>query len=276
MPNTRCLRALLVGALAAATIAGCSSEPAKDSGQTAASSESLGLITNGQLRVGTVTDNRPYSYIENGQNTGLDMEIMRGFAKEKNLQIEIRQMDWATLMPTVANKQLDVASATITITDERKKNVAFSDPYMIGPIAVITTKSSGINEQPSSLDGKRLGLVQGTLTDQYAQANFNAQIVRFPDTTSGYTSLQTGSIDAFFTDEPIARAFADKNDKMTLAQIITKDQAPFGMVFSKDNDALRKAFNTYLQSLVADGRLVALQKKYLPEVATADMFKPKG
>lgn len=274
MTIIRTLRAVLVATLAVATVAACSSGSSQDS--TKAGSNSLNLLTNGQLRVGTVTDNRPYSYIENGKNTGLDMEIMRGFAKKENLKVEIRQMDWATLMPAVANKQLDVASATITITEERKKNVAFSDPYMIGPIAVLTSKDSGIDEQASSLDGKRLGLVQGTLTDQYAQKNFKAKIVRFPDTTSGYTALQTGSIDAFFTDEPIARAFAEKNDKMTLAQTITKDQAPFGMVFSKDNDALRERFNTYLQSLIDDGTLMSLQKQYLPQVPTDDMFKPQS
>lgn len=275
MAIKRTVLAALVGTLAAAALGGCSSGSAS-SEASGSGSNPLGLLSAGHLRVGTVTDNRPYSYIENGKNTGLDMEIMRGFAKQQHLQIDIRQMDWAALMPAVASKQLDAASATITITPERKKNVAFSDPYMVGPVAVLTAKTSGIDKQPSSLDGKRLGLVQGTLTDQYAQEHFHAQIVRFPDTTSGYTALQTGSIDAFFTDEPIARAFAEKNDKMTLAQVITKDQAPFGMVFNKNNPALRKAFNAYLHELISDGQLVALQKKYLPEVATADMFKPKA
>ena len=258
----------------ALTLVGCSATPAPSA--SPAADNSPNTITKGVLRIGTVTDNKPYSYIANGKNAGLDIDLMTEFAKRQHLKTEFVQIEFSSLIPAVASKQIDVAAASISNTEERRKVVDFSDPYMIGPIAVLSKKGSGITKDTSSLAGIRLGLIQGTIQDGYAtDHDFKANIVRFPDNNTGVAALKTGSIDGFFMDAPLASDYAAADDNLEIPIVIYDNQAPYGIAFNKENPGLKSAFDKVLKDLIADGTLEKMQVKNLPGLPVNDVFKPK-
>jgi polar amino acid transport system substrate-binding protein len=175
----------------------------------------------------------------------------------------------------VVSGQLDLAAASISITAERQKIVDFSDPYMVGPIAVMSSADSGITDDVDSLAGVRLGLIQGTIQDSYAQENgFDSEIVRFPDNNSGVAALKAGSIDGFFMDAPLAETYVADDPSLELPIVIFDNQSPYGIAFSKDNTDLTAAFDADLKELITDGTLAELQQKWLPSLPVAEQFKP--
>jgi len=266
--------AMAVSLAAALALSGCSGSASLD--EPTAANDSLKTISEGVLRVGTVTDNKPYSYIKDEKNAGLDIDVMKEFAERQNLKIEFVQIEFSSLIPSVVSGQIDVAAASVSNTEKRREIVDFSDPYMIGPIAVLTTKGSSVTEDTSSLEGIRLGLIQGTIQDGYAeQHNFKSDIVRFPDNNTGVAALKTGGIDAFFMDAPLAANYAEAESSFEIPIVIFDEQAPYGIVFNKKNTQLRDAFNEALHAMIADGTLEKLQEIHLPALPVNDIFKAK-
>jgi polar amino acid transport system substrate-binding protein len=260
---------------AAALLAGCSSSATPEAASGTAGAAAFETISDGVLRVGTVTDNKPYSYIEDGVNAGLDIDLVQEFADRNDLEVQFVQTEFSSLIPNVVSGQLDLAAASISITDERKETVDFSDPYMVGPIAVMTKSGSDITDDTASLKGVRLGLIQGTIQDTYAEEHgFGAEIVRFPDNNSGVAAMKTGSIDAFFMDAPLAESYIADDPSLELPIVIFDDQAPYGIAFSKDNPGLTEAFDAELEDLIADGSLEEMQEKFLPSLPVAEQFMP--
>lgn len=265
----RLMTALVAGVLA-------TSLTACGGGSTDAAPNTDGTLSAGVLRVATLGDAKPYAYTENGTYKGFDVELLQAMAKKLNLKTEFVTQDFSGMLASINNKQFDVGASSIAITEERKKTVVFSDPYYIGYISVMTKKDAGIADE-AGLKGKRLGLVQGTIQERYAQQNLpDTDIVRFPDNNAGYSALQSGTIDAQFLDLPVAQDYAAKNDKMSIpVEIPTSDQ-PAGFAVRKDNAALQGKLNTALKQVVDDGTWLKLYQQYMPTLPVPDQFKPKG
>jgi polar amino acid transport system substrate-binding protein len=277
MRRTSFGRAAAVILVASATLAGCStaasdSDAADES--AAPTDAAFDTITPGVVRVASQPDNKPYSYIEGSEDVGLDTELVKLISKNLGLETEIVHMDFAAMIPSVVNGSVDIAASSVSNTEERREIVDFSDPTLFGPVAVLTSKGSGVTDDTDTLDGKRLAVNQGTIQDQYAQDNWKADIVRFPDNNSGVAALKLGSVDAVFMDAPLAQASADEDDTLEVALLISDIDDPYGIVFNKDDAELRDAFDEQLAALIADGTLEELQTKYLPDLPINDMFKP--
>jgi polar amino acid transport system substrate-binding protein len=254
--RTTHVAAVISAAVITAMLAGCSTGAADDAAADAKNANSFDTISDGVLRVGTVTDNRPYSFIEDGVNAGLDIDLLKEFADRNDLEIQFVQTEFASLIPNVVSGQLDLAAASISITAERQKIVDFTDDV-------------------DSLAGVRLGLIQGTIQDSYAQENgFDSEIVRFPDNNSGVAALKAGSIDGFFMDAPLAETYVADDPSLELPIVIFDNQSPYGIAFSKDNTDLTAAFDADLKELITDGTLAELQQKWLPSLPVAEQFKP--
>ena len=270
MKKTTKLTTVIATALAAAlALAGCAA--ASD-----APANTLGTITGGTLRVGTLTDTKPYAYVENGVTKGFDVEMLEEVAKRLDLKVEFVTQEFSALLPSVSNGLLDIATASISNTEERRKIVDFSDTYFIGYISVIASKTGGVTEDPASLKGKRLGLIQGTIQDGYAQANFGADIVRFPDNNAAIAALKSGTIDAHFLDYPVAQDYADKDANLSIPISVAVPEYPVGFAISKKNKALTKAVNDQIKALIDDGTWLKIETKYFPEQPVDDMFKPEA
>jgi len=110
----------------------------------AAGGQDLGLMSAGTLRIGTLTDAPPNVYVKDGKFTGFDNDLITAVAAKLNLKPEFVGTDFSALLSQVNGGQFDLGSSSITITEARKKTVAFSNGYDFGYLGLNTTKDSGI------------------------------------------------------------------------------------------------------------------------------------
>lgn len=245
---------------------------------SAAGDNPYGLIDPATISVGTMGDSKPYAFVDaNGHFSGFDIEFFlnvvsrMGFDKD---HVTFTGQDFSALMPSVANGRFDVAVAAIGTTEARKKNVDFSDGYLAGYLTVLTSEDA--IKTADDLKGKRLGVVQGTLQEIYAEKNFTgADIVKFPDNNSAVSGLNNGTVDAHFLDYEAAKQYGETYPALKLAINIPSFDAPAGFVVRKGNDAFREALNTNLHAAMEDGTWRDLYQKWFPGSPMPDQYLPK-
>jgi polar amino acid transport system substrate-binding protein len=237
------------------------------------------LIDPNQINVATMGDAKPYVFTdEKGEITGFDAELFRDVAARmgfKDDQVVFTGMDFAAIMPAVANARYDVGVAAIGTTEERKKNVDFSDGYLAGFLSVISTDDS--MSSPESMKGKRLGVIQGTLQEIYAEKNFiGTDLVKFPDNNSAVAALNNGTIDGHFTDYESAKQYTERYSDLKITSNVPSFDAPAGFVVAKGNDAFREALNEALRAAMDDGTWKRLHEKWFPGTPMPDEYLPKS
>lgn len=266
---------LAAAASAALVLAACSAGGASGS---ATKDNPYGLIEAGTVRVASLGDSKPYTFTDaTGTFTGFDVELFTDVAKRAGIGKPVfTGQDFSGLLAAVANHQFDVGVAAIGITAERKKTVDFSDGYLAGYLTVLTTKASGI-DSAKGLDGKRLGVVQGTLQEAYAVKNFpKANLVRFPDNNAAVSALNSGSVDAHFLDYEAAKSYVAQYPALKDAEDIPSFDAPAGFAIAKGNTALKNALNKGLHEAMEDGTWKKLYQKWFPGSPMPKQYLPKA
>ncbi|WP_414439646.1 substrate-binding periplasmic protein [Burkholderia sp. 22PA0106] len=244
---------------------------------SAAHADDLGTLTPGQLIAGVDANNKPYSYVDNGQMTGFDVELLRAIGAKLGLKVEFRAQDFAGMLPGVANRQLDVAAGSISITTERLKMVDFSEGYLTGLLSVATLPGSPITSDIASVKGKRIGVIQGTIEDTYSDSYIpGAQVVRFPNLNAGFLQLRSKYIDGYFIDKTLAVGLQAKYPQMNLQDKldISAVNLPAGFPMRKGNAKLEAAVNQAINALVADGTWLKLYKQFNPTYPTPTSLPP--
>jgi len=258
--------------------AGSSSEGADSSapaGSSAAGSTApIQTQTPGTLLVGTLSDEKPNAYLENGQWKGFDLDLVSAIAKDIGLKVQFRAIDFSALFPAVSAGRFDIGAASSAGTVERQKIVGFSDGYLIGYLGVLTKKTSGLTTAASTA-GKRIGLLQGSIQESYAKKDFpQATIVRFPDNNSGVAALESGTVDGFFLDYvagvPYTKQHADLVETITLPAF----DLPAAFPIAKSNTGLIAAVNKALVTEVKNGNYLKLYKQYFPGIPVPKQLPP--
>ncbi|QPM89824.1 ABC transporter substrate-binding protein [Pseudooceanicola algae] len=235
------------------------------------------LIDPASVSVGSLGDAKPYAFTTAaGEFTGFDVEFLRnilgriGFDPE---QILFTGQEFAALLPSVANGRFDIAAAAIGITEKREEVVDFSDGYLAGYLSVLSGEDA-VTDDPASLAGKRLGVVQGTLQEMYARKTFtDTDIVQFPDNNTGVAALNNGTIDAHFLDYEAAKTYGERYDLAIKVNIPSFD-APAGFAVKPGNDALREALNTAMHEAMEDGTWRDLYQKWFPGSPMPKQYLP--
>lgn len=237
-----------------------------------------GLIDPKIISVGTMGDAKPYTFTTaDGNFTGFDIELFLNVAERigyKKDQVVFTGQEFSALMPSVANGRFDVAVAAIGTTEKRKQTIDFSDGYLAGYLSVLTPDAKITDAE--GLKGKRLGVVQGTLQEIYAQKNFTgADLVKFPDNNSAVVALNNGTIDAHFLDYEAAKDYTARYTDLKVTVNIPSFDAPAGFVIRKGNDALREALNKGLHEAMQDGTWKTLYEKWFPGSPMPAEYLPK-
>lgn len=237
------------------------------------------LIDANTISVGTMGDAKPYTFTTaDGQFTGFDIELFLNVAGRlgfKPEQVIFTGQEFSALMPSVANERFDVAVAAIGTTEARKQTVDFSDGYLAGYLSVVTSDKTMTDA--AGLKGKRLGVVQGTLQEIYAEKNFTGtDLVRFPDNNSAISGLNNGTVDAHFLDYEAAKQYSERYPDLKIAVNIPSFDAPAGFVVRKGNDAFREALNTALHAAMQDGTWKTLYEKWFPGSPMPKEYLPKS
>lgn len=214
------------------------------------------------LVVATDTAFVPFEFKQGDKYVGFDIDLWDAVAKELGLAYKLQPMDFNGILPALQTKNVDVALAGITIKDERKKVIDFSDGYYDSGFMLMVPVNSTVTGE-KDLKGKTLALKTGTSAADYAKANFaGTELRQFPNIDNAYLELATGRVDAAMHDTPNVLYFANTAGKGKVKVVGTQMMAhEYGIGFPKGS-ALVPKVNSALARIKADGRYNAIYKKW--------------
>ncbi|WP_430334862.1 ABC transporter substrate-binding protein/permease [Rhodococcus sp. ACT016] len=234
----------------------------------------LRLTKPGTLTVGTLSD-APPSICVNSHNvfTGFDNELLRAVAAKLGLQVEFIGTDFAGLLAQVAGHRFDVGSSSITTTDARRDLVGFTNGYDFGYFALVVPNGSAIKGFSDLNSSVRIGVVQGTVQDDYVVNTLGLNPVKFPDYNTAYANLKTGQIDAWVAPSQQAQGAIAPGDPASIVQNTFSLNNYVGWAVAKDNQPLIDALNSGLDAVIADGTWARLYSDWVPREVPAG-WKP--
>ncbi|ALO66235.1 amino acid ABC transporter [Arthrobacter alpinus] len=224
----------------------------------------LGLITPGTITVGTLSDAPPNIFIKDGKFTGYDNELLRAMGEKLGLKVEFKSTSFASLLGQVENKQFDVGSSSISTTDARRKNVGFTNGYDFGYMAVVAMDKTPIKGFKDLTAKTRIGVVQGTVQDDYVTNTLKLEPVRFKDYNIAYANLKNGQIDAWVAPSQQAEGQVKPGDGATIVESVVNTQNFTAYAVNSSNKPLTDALNSALDSVIADGTWSKLTKEWYP------------
>lgn len=255
------LSVFLVSAL---TLAACGSDEETDG--SSGSGDGGGGET---YSVGIDTTYPPFEFEEDGEYKGIDIDLINAIADSQGFEIELNAMDFGGIIPAVQAGQLDIAIAGMSITEERKEVVDFSDPYFeAGPSLVVGADNNDI-ETLADLEGKTVVVKTGTTGADLARENqeeYGYEITQLEDSPSMFQEVSNGNADALIEDYPvIAYAIAQSGlDLKIVGDRLNGDS--YGIAVLKgENDELLEKINTGLQELRDSGEYDEILDKYISE-----------
>lgn len=257
------------GALA---LTGCgnSDAPADAAGSADASgSDTMQLVTDGTLTIGTSAEYEPFEYMEDGEYKGFDLELAQAIADDLGLELKIENVDFDTIVPGVASgTKYDMGIAAITATPEREKEVGFTDSYYMDDQAIVTmadnTEITGDNYADAlNAEGVKIAVQSGSTAEAFAKENFpNAELVPFKNATDCFAAVQSSQANALVTNRSVAAQLVATSfsNEQVIKQISTDEE--YAIAVNKDNTALLDALNDSIAKLTEDGTVDELMTKY--------------
>lgn len=217
-----------------------------------------------KLVVATDTAFVPFEFKQSDKYVGFDVDLWDAIAKELKLDYTLKPMDFSGIIPALQTRNVDLALAGITITEERKKAIEFSDGYYKSGLQVMVRNNENDIKGISDLNGKVVAVKSGTGSVEYAKANIKSKDLRqFPNIDSAYMELGTNRADAVLHDTPNILYFihtAGKGRFKAVGDSIEAQQ--YGIAFPKGSDDLREKVNGALKTLKENGTYNTLYKKW--------------
>ncbi|MFP3322997.1 transporter substrate-binding domain-containing protein [Planococcus sp. SIMBA_160] len=220
-------------------------------------------------RVGIDTTYPPFEFEEDGEYTGIDIDLIKAIAENQDFEIDFNPMDFGGIIPALQADQLDVAIAGMSITDERKEIVDFSDPYFDAGLSLVVAEDNSDITSLEDLEGKTVAVKSGTTGAQFArdnEAEYGYEISQFEDSPSMFQEVSNGNADVLLEDYPvIAYAIAESELALkTVGERLTGDQ--YGIAVLKgENAELLEKINAGLQELRDSGEYDEILNKYIAE-----------
>ncbi len=217
-----------------------------------------------KLIVATDTAFVPFEFKQGDKYVGFDVDLWAAIAKEAKLDYTLKPMDFSGIIPALQTKNIDVAMAGITITDERKKAVDFSDGYYHSGLLVMVKANNNDIKSVKDLDGKIVAVKSGTGSVDYAKAHIKTkELHQFPNIDNAYMELGTNRADAVLHDTPnILYSIKTAGHGQFKAVGESLEAQEYGIAFPKGSDALRDKVNAALKTLKANGTYNAIYKKW--------------
>lgn len=220
------------------------------------------LASEGVLTMGTNAAFPPYEYYEGEKIVGIDAEIAELLAEKLGLTLEIVDMDFDTIVTSVQTGSVDIGLAGMTVTEDRLKNVNFTDSYATGVQVIIVKEDSDI-QSVDDLEGKLIGVQQGTTGHTYCSDDYGEEnVVAYQNGAIAVQSLVSGSVDCVVIDKQPALSFVEANEGLKIldTEYVVEDYAA---AVAKENTALLDALNAALKELTDDGSIQAVLDKYI-------------
>ena len=239
-------------------------EAAETTETEAAVSEAL---ADGVLTVGTTAEFPPFEYVnDNGEPDGFDIALIKAIGEKLGVTVEVENMEFASLISSIGSK-IDVAIAGMTVTEERKESVDFSDSYYDAVQYVVLPADSEI-ATAADLENKAIGVQLGTTGDFIASDIAGATVSQYNKAVDAVNDLINGRVECVIIDKNPALVFEGKFE----GQVVAVDGAQFGfepeqyaIAMPKGDAALVEQVNAALEEIKADGTFDELVKTYIEE-----------
>ena len=260
--------AVSVAALALTACGGSASSAASSVASSAASSEAvssaaeLTTVEAGKLTMATNAAFPPYEMTTDaGEFEGIDVDTAKAIAEKLGLELQIDDMDFDAALLSVQQGKADIVMAGVTVTDERKAVMDFSDSYATGIQSIIVPEGSDITS-PDDLAGKKIGTQRGTTGYIYCSDDFGEEnVVAYDDGLTAVQALNNGQVDAVVIDNAPAQEFVAANPGLKVLDTSYAEE-DYAIGVAKGS-ALEDAVNKALEELKADGTLQAIVDKYI-------------
>ena len=266
------MKKFLAMALAAVMIlgvAGCGSSSDEKTEENTENTEQTGETTEGTdgiIKMGVSADFPPFeSYADDAVTfVGFDIDLMQEICNRLGMELQIQDMNFDAIVAAVQTGKLDVGVSGITITDERKESVAFSDPYFVASQSILVQKDSPITSYEDLVNGDYTAGVQlGTTGDIMASEKISGRVSQYEKYGDALAALLAGKNDCMVLDTGVADAFAAANDLVVVGTFgEATDSENYGIAIAKENTELLEKVNGALAEMKEDGFIDELTAKY--------------
>ncbi len=225
----------------------------------------ISTLTDGVLVAGTNAEFPPFEYVgDDGEPDGFDVALIKAIGEKLGLEVQIENMTFDSLISSIGSK-IDVAIAGMTVTDERKETVDFSDSYYDAVQYVLVAKDSEI-ATADDLKNKKIGVQLGTTGDFLAEEIEGAEVSTYDKAVDGVNDLVNGRLDAVIIDKNPAEVFAGKfadSIKAIDGADFDFEVEQYAISMKKGNTGLQEAINNALAEMKEDGTFDALVEQYI-------------
>ncbi|HYZ94092.1 MAG TPA: basic amino acid ABC transporter substrate-binding protein [Actinomycetota bacterium] len=233
----------------------------------AADGGALELLTPGKLVVGSDTAFPPFESIENGKAVGFDVDLITEIGKRLNLQVDVQTAVFDTIFTSLAAKKFDAVISAVTIKEERKRTVDFTDPYFTSDLSLsVRAGDAGKFKGVDDLEGETIGVQAGTTSEDCAKSALKdkgkvADIRAYDTIPDAFTDLAAGRVAAVLIDLPTAKQITEERSGINVVQVI-KTAEDYGIAVGKHAPNLRVAINDALKKIKDDGAYAKLFVKW--------------
>lgn len=230
---------------------------------------------NGTLTMAVSSEvGQPFAYLVNGALAGYDIDVAARFCKEYGYALEVEDTNIAGMLAAVSGGRCDFGGSSVMITEERLKSMDFSEPNYFGAVCLMLRKESNPSlyeiSDPAvfqNLSGCRVGVITGSIHDEMAMATIpDAEIYHFNTGDELSQALDSGRIDAYMTDQPIARISMKNYPDQNVFGVVSHDS--YAYIFpqsGKNSDLVRVQLNGFLSNLRKSGELDEIDRKWFGE-----------
>ena len=248
--------------LAVTALAGCG-------GDTAKKDEAKKIVVG-------LDDNFPPMGFKDEKNeiVGFDIDLAKEAAKRLGREVEFKAIDWNSKEAELKSGRVDVLWNGLDITEQRKENMLFSEPYMDNRQIVFVAKGKNVAiASEADLAGKVVGTQSGGTTEEYFTKNTaltgSMKVKYYSDYITAFMDLENGRIDAVVGDEIIGRYYISKHpDEIEAVETVIGEVSQFGFAFRKDDQALRDEVQKVFDEMKADGTVAKISEKWFAKDIT--------
>ncbi len=235
----------------------------------AAVTTAAGTASAETIKIGTEGAYPPFnSLTADGKLEGFDIDIANALCAEMKAECEFVVQDWDGIIPALQAGKFDAIVASMSITEERKKQVAFTNKYYTTPLAVVALKDSDLTStEPAAMAGKTVGAQASTTQSIYAQDFYTpagADVKQYPTQEEAVQDMLNGRLDAIISDKFVLTDWmkTTANDCCKLIGDVAGTETETGIAVRLGDDALREKLNAAIDAIVADGTYKTIQAKY--------------
>ncbi len=214
-----------------------------------------------KVYVGTNAEFAPFEFLEGDKVVGFDMDLITEIGKLQGFEVQVQNQAFDGLLPALQAKKIDLIIAGMTVTDERKKAVNFSESYYTASQVIIVPEGNDTIKTYDDLKGKNVGVQIGTTGDTIISEIKEITNTKFNNGSEAVMALLAGKVEAVVIDNEPAKNFVAKNKglKVVEAEAVKEDYA---IAINKENTELLEKINAGLKTLKENGKYDELVGKW--------------